>query len=130
MNYLHPSTDPHSLVFQDYPIRINPNLEKYVPCRVCQGHGGWNLTVNAYSLRGHLDTPQNRHHFCHFRSMCGQCDGYGYVLIDSLNSSCIHDYKELSSIECSELKITHYGMCWHVLQCKHCKQIKSYDSSD
>ena len=42
---------------------------------------------------------------------------------------CDHEYRELSMNECRARKISHLGMCWHVVECKHCGRIESYDSS-
>lgn len=43
---------------------------------------------------------------------------------------CEHTYKELDQKECRELKVPHFGRCYHVLQCTKCGYIYSYDSSD
>lgn len=42
---------------------------------------------------------------------------------------CEHDYEELSYIKAKELGLMHHGMCWHVLKCKKCGFVQSYDSS-
>lgn len=43
---------------------------------------------------------------------------------------CTHENRrELSQKECNERGIAHFGMCWHVEECK-CGKISSYDSSD
>jgi len=43
---------------------------------------------------------------------------------------CDHDYQELSWQECKERGIRHEGRCWHVTECKTCKNISAHDSSD
>jgi hypothetical protein len=45
---------------------------------------------------------------------------------------CKHQFKELSQEEClkREFPLPHYGMCWHVHECKLCDYVDSYDSSD
>lgn len=43
---------------------------------------------------------------------------------------CCHEYVELSQEECQSRGIDHFGMCYHVKECKNCKQIYSCDSSD
>ena len=43
---------------------------------------------------------------------------------------CDHDYQELSWQECQERGIRHEGRCWHVTECKTCKNISAHDSSD
>lgn len=42
---------------------------------------------------------------------------------------CDHEYKELSQQEAREKGMVHHGLCWHVLKCNKCGNIKSYDSS-
>ncbi len=42
---------------------------------------------------------------------------------------CFHEYTELSQQEAREKGVSHFGMCYHVLQCIHCDQITAYDSS-
>lgn len=43
---------------------------------------------------------------------------------------CAHQYKELSSQECKNKNISHFGNCYHVYQCQICGDIKVEDSSD
>src|SRR5579862_7746155 len=130
-NYLPDATD-----FTDMEIRENPasdfgkTRDEFVLCPKCQGYGSWNLILNAYSLHGKPDTSENRRKYAHFRCSCGQCNGWGWVRTNSLDSTCIHDYKEISSTQARELGIAHYGMCWHVYQCTKCQRTMSVDSSD
>lgn len=43
---------------------------------------------------------------------------------------CEHDWVELGQRECSERGIVHFGMCFHVEECKKCFLVQSFDSSD
>lgn len=43
---------------------------------------------------------------------------------------CQHEWGELSPEKCRGKGISHYGMCWHVVECLRCGYIESYDSSD
>lgn len=93
-------------------------IDNPVECPKCKGHGGWNLEVNAYG-------PGK-----HFRASCGQCNGWGFVDSASTDATCEHDMREVGSAECKKRGIEHWGMCWHVYECKTCGNIKAYDSSD
>lgn len=111
--------------FLDMPVKptmheVNPcyNDSDYIHCPVCQGHGGWNLRLNAYGAGQH------------FQCFCTQCNGYGWVRADGPNAKCIHENVEVSQEECSRRGLTHYGRCWHVTECKKCGLIGAYDSSD
>ena len=44
-------------------------------------------------------------------------------------AKCDHDSVELTQDECKKRDIQHFGMCWHVYECKKCGYIESYDSS-
>lgn len=106
--------------FQDMEIKSQPteyHKDWTVHCPKCQGYGGWNLTLNAYGSGKH------------FQAGCDQCVGWGWVHPD--NAKCVHDYrKELSQDECKKRGISHFGMCWHVVECTKCGKISAYDSSD
>lgn len=65
-----------------------------------------------------------------FISVCGQCNGWGYVEAGSLDATCIHEYSEMTWQECKERGIYHGGNCYHVIECAKCKQVSAYDSSD
>lgn len=90
---------------------------KVVECPVCHGHGNWNIDLHAYG--------KNQH----FQAFCSQCWGWGWVLKDSKDATCIHEFNEISQKECKEIGIAHFGNCWHVEKCKKCGVISSYDSS-
>ena len=118
-----PSKDPHELCFQDYPKKINTR-DDVVECPKCFGHGGWNLDLNQYSLRGKPDTPENRHQYSHFRASCDQCSGGGgYVMKGSKSATCIHVWKETSHP-------SGYRSGIHTCACVNCGTTKSYDTSD
>lgn len=42
---------------------------------------------------------------------------------------CDHDYQELSVAEARKKGHMHFGNCYHVTECAHCKRIFAYDSS-
>ena len=117
MNYL-TVDDPGAtagLVKKAKPSDLYPELEGYdYECPVCKGYGGWHLTLNAYGEGKHFD------------GHCSQCNGWGWVREEDL---CIHEMREISQRECRERGIRHFGMCWHVLECRKCGRIRSYDSS-
>lgn len=43
---------------------------------------------------------------------------------------CNHSYRELTQSQCRKRKFLHYGMCYHVLECKKCGHLEFHDSSD
>lgn len=111
--YLERATD-----FTDIPKKNPDNyIKNAVECPVCKGYGKWNLTLNAYGEGKH------------FQSSCFQCNGWGYVNGETTDATCVHVNKELSSAQCKEKNIVHYGNCWHVVECTKCGHITSYDSS-
>jgi len=89
--------------------------DKLFLCPVCKGYGGWNLTLNAYG-------PGK-----HFRASCSQCNGWGWVTEE--DRDCIHEVEELSMAQCREIKVMHFGNCYHVYRCLKCGQISAVDSS-
>ena len=110
--YLEP-TDPGA--FDDFPpVSIPKGL---VICPKCQGHGGWNLRLNAYSLHGYPDTRENRHRYSHFRASCSSCWGYGYL---QPGQTCVHEWDYYRTI----------GRCLHEWKCVKCGAIREVDSSD
>ncbi len=101
--------------FVDHPMK--PQVEGCVECPKCKGHGGWNLRLNAYSLHGKEDTPENRHLFAHFRASCNNCWGWGYV--EPKNADHVHDWKPRS-----------IGNCESEWTCATCNEKRIVDSSD
>ena len=87
-------------------------------CPKCQGHGGWNLKLNAYPLRQHADTPENRHKFSHFRASCDHCVGWGYVKPDDTDH--IHEW----------IFVRNLGNCLNLHECEICGKQWQIDSSD
>ena len=122
IDFLDPRTNPTDDdgrgCFDEHPILSPPERKNpQVPCPLCKGHGGWVLRFDAYG-------PGQ-----HFKSHCGQCNGWGYVDKGSKDESCIHEMREVRYEECMERGIKHYGMCWHVQECTKCGNISAYDSS-
>lgn len=84
--------------------------ERVTLCPLCQGHGGWNLRLNAYGLGKH------------FQAMCNQCWGWGHV--GKEDATCIHDFME------GERKGSGSGrMFEHKIKCRKCGRSRWYDSS-
>ena len=114
--YLDP-TDPDA--FLDYERKSpEPDLGFTVECPRCKGHGGWNLRLNAYPLRGYENTPENRHLYSHFRAGCSHCQGHGYVTPE--NADHVHQWVFV--------EIT--GNCLSLHRCKVCGREWEIDSSD
>ena len=114
--YLEP-TDPGAFVDHE---RLNPepSMGYTVECPQCKAHGGWNLKLNEYPLRGKENTPENRKLFSHFRASCSQCQGYGYVAPD--NADHIHEW----------VFVKNTGNCLNLHECKICGRKWEIDSSD
>ena len=112
---------PDATNFDDMPIMPRETClakgNDVILCPVCKGHGGWNLRLKAYRDGGN------------FQASCGQCNGWGWVEKDGPDATCVHEYRELSDLECRERNIHHFGMCWHVYTCEKCGHIISQDSS-
>ena len=120
---------PDAMCFYDMPKksegeekeRFEEVWGKSVECPVCHGYGGWRLTLFAYKNNGQ---------FPHFSASCSQCNGWGVVEAGGKDVDCIHERRELSYQECRERGIDHWGMCYHVYECKKCGNITAQDSSD
>lgn len=113
------STDPGA--FDDYPRRDAlkaAEIGLVHECLECKGHGGWNLTLNAYPLHGKENTPENRHRFSHFRVHCSNCNGMGYVRPE--NADHIHKWEHAGNA----------GNCLNLYRCSGCGQEWMVDSSD
>jgi hypothetical protein len=108
----------HPDAFVDFPMK-SPNIElgRTKLCAKCQGHGGWNLQLNSYSLHDYENTPENRHRYSHFICQCSNCYGWGFV---HENQDCVHDWEYHKSL----------GKCLHQYKCIHCDKIDLVDSSD
>jgi len=121
--YFDPSVNCDEDLYLDYPVKEfrHGNIEEFVPCHVCKQHGGWNLSINCYKLRPNVpDTPENRHNMVHFRAMCNQCWGHGWLRKGSKDHTCLrHEWKKISS-----------ERCCHQVKCIHCGVAQFYDSSD
>lgn len=119
------STDPHAFLGMKKKSyrKTNSAVDLYakkitIECPKCHGYGGWHLSLNAYGKGKHFDMN------------CGQCNGWGFVE-PGLDATCIHDWHELSYIQCQEKGIRHWGSCWHVYECvKGCGKTMAQDSGD
>ena len=121
-DYLDPEKDDPELLWQDYPEVPIPNdmdIAEAVlrSCPRCKQHGGWNLQVNAYPLHDRPDTPENRHHYSHFRASCGSCWGYGFL---QKGQTCAHVWNGPSRT---------IGHCLHEWTCSKCSAKREVDSS-
>lgn len=112
-------TDPNAFI--DHPMADQEEAKKMgfsCLCQKCKGHGGWNLELNAYPLRGKDNTPENRHKYSHFRAHCTNCHGWGYV-----NETCgdhIHEWSFVRNL----------GNCLNLHRCDTCGKEWEIDSSD
>lgn len=97
------STDPGA--FQDW-VKNKPSLVYTKECPVCQGYGGWNLTVNAYG-------PGR-----HFKCVCSTCNGYGYVHPDMKCTGHVWTFVE------------NLGRCYNRYKCTKCDIFQDVDSTD
>ena len=111
MDHMHPDA------FVDFSVR-SPEYGMTKMCPRCQGHGGWNLKLNAYRLpEGAENTPFNRNRYVHFHTLCGNCNGYGYV---HESQTCVHDWEYSRGV----------GKCLTEYKCVHCGKLQVIDSSD
>jgi hypothetical protein len=108
---------PDATVFTDMAVKDKPGHKDgaLVLCPKCKGYGGWILKIDAYG-------PGR-----HFQAACSQCNSWGWV--EAPDAECLHEWRELSVQEARSKGISHFGMCYHVVECKHCGRIRSYDSS-
>lgn len=114
--FLNPAESPDA--FLDFPPVDQTNWPKGATlCPNCQGHGGWNLKINAYPLHDKEDTAENRHYFRHFRASCGACWGYGFL---QPGQTCAHEWTSSRSI----------GHCLSIWTCGKCGAEREVDSSD
>ena len=97
---------PHTN-YDDTPVKeANPRYGYTVLCPKCEGHGTYNLELNAYG-------PGK-----HFKGCCQQCTGWGWVTPD--NATCIHDWKQTAHDE---------RRCLTNYQCSKCGKTETVDSS-
>lgn len=102
--------------FLDFPPPAAPEPGR-ITCLKCQGHGGWNLRVNAYGFPI-PNTPENRHKYTHFRAGCDNCNGWGVVPVEQEDH--IHEW----------VRTGNAGNCLHVYRCESCRAEQIVDSSD
>lgn len=104
--------------FVDWPEVEVRLLKGNKVCPVCQGHGGWNLKLNAYNLHSYENTPENRHRYSHFRCCCSHCNGWKQVRADENCQG--HEWKRIATT----------GRCLNLYECVHCGKKSEVDSSD
>lgn len=105
--------------FTDWP-KMQPNIifGYTKECNRCNGHGGWNLKLNAYPLHHYENNRENRHRYSHFRAVCDHCNGWGYT---SPDESCIgHEWKLNKNLNSYQQQY----------QCLHCVKSMYVDTSD
>lgn len=83
----------------------NPNLPHFVMCGKCEGHGSYNLELDAYGAGNH------------FACLCHACDGHGYHHPDSCE-----DHKFVF--------VRKLGRCIEEMKCAVCSLVRVIDSSD
>jgi DnaJ-class molecular chaperone len=100
--------------YSDMPLKPNPNTcgwtsmkGDYSVCPSCEGHGGWNLELDAFG-------PGK-----HFQAGCLQCSGWGWVKANSPSATCVHDWEEIPTGR----------MFDNHVRCKKCNHSEHYDSS-
>lgn len=118
-DYINPYMEPGDPgCWDDFPcvMKKPDHLLDSKICPKCQGHGGWNLKLNAYPLHHYPDTMENRHLYSHFRASCNQCNGYGWTT----DLDCIHSMTFVENV----------GNCLNKWSCTKCDHHVVYDSSD
>lgn len=100
--------------------RRNPERNLTMECPVCKGHGAFHLSHNPDTRNGC---------YPYFDASCGQCNGWGYVDPNSIDASCIHEWKGLSYEE-SKTRGLQTGRSYSNCVCKNCDTVMGIDSSD
>jgi RecJ-like exonuclease len=103
-------------LYLDFPP-VRPVPEGKKTCAACEGHGGYNVRLNAYPLHRYENTRENRHLHAHFRHGCVNCNGLGYVPEDQ---DCVHQWGERRTV----------GMSQHRYSCINCGSQWTVDSGD
>jgi hypothetical protein len=77
-----------------------------VECAKCNGHGGWNLKLDAFGAGKH------------FRASCNNCTGWGFV--PASQGDHIHEWDRGETV----------GRCVTRYTCAGCGHVSDVDSSD
>ena len=91
--------------FLDWVIK-EPTTTWTKLCPQCQGHGGWNLKVDAYGSGKH------------FQTTCDVCCGWGWI---SPKRECVQHTWEF---------VKNLGRCYNRYKCTKCGAIDDVDSGD
>ena len=101
MTYL---TNKDNDAYLDYPEK-RPIPIGNKECPVCEGHGGWNLKLNAYGEGKH------------FKCTCSHCNGWGYIDENEICSG--HEWQWVANL----------GNCYNKYECTKCHKTWDVDSS-
>jgi len=88
----------HPRAFENMEVRANHNPH-YIACPKCHGHGAWHLS----------HYPNTRKDaYAYFDASCAQCFGWGYVDPNTVDATCIHEWRgslmqSLSSVVCKRV---------------------------
>ena len=102
----------HPRAFENMKLQA-PERNLTLACPKCKGHG-------AFHLAHYPDTRNGCYPY--FDASCGQCHGWGYVDPNSIDATCIHEWKDLSYEE-SKARNLYTAQCWHNNVCVHCNTI-------
>jgi hypothetical protein len=108
----------HPRAFEGMKMRA-PERNLTLPCPICKGHGAFHLS--------HNDT--NNGCYPYFDASCAQCNGWGYVNPNSIDATCIHEWKGLTYEE-SKARNLYTARSFSNCVCIHCNTVMGVDSSD
>jgi hypothetical protein len=113
--------------FQDLEVKDKSQFAKtrgvavtdVVECPLCHGYGGWNIRLDAYG-------PGR-----HFKAMCYQCSGWGWVDGNTIDAYCVHQFREIDHRGARKLGMKVWGTrrTDHYYVCEGCGKTKYVDSS-
>lgn len=102
----HGNNAPCHELFDPADFKENSDLN-FVKCPGCFGHGSGIYIIDAYGVDSH------------FKWHCTNCNGYGWVIKDSVDATCLNEFTE-----------ENVGRCLHEWTCKKCGKKQIVDSSD